>query len=92
MKSIEIASLALLVVPCLCLLGCSNSNANLKAEAPPPSTVEREQDLNLSQISHPEQFPLATATAFTDLAENLARQVAIRNATFTTTKKVELTA
>ena len=33
-----------------------------------------------------------TATAFTDLAENLARQVAIRNATFTTTKKVELTA
>jgi ATP-binding protein involved in chromosome partitioning len=32
-----------------------------------------------------------TATAFRDLAENLARQVAIRNATFTTTKKVELT-
>ena len=34
----------------------------------------------------------ATATAFRDLAENLAQQVAIRNATFTTTKKVELTA
>ncbi len=33
----------------------------------------------------------ATALAFRDLAENLARQVAIRNATFTTTKKVELT-
>lgn len=32
-----------------------------------------------------------TASAFRDLAENLARQVAIRNATFTTTKKVELT-
>ena len=32
-----------------------------------------------------------TATAFRDLAENLARQVAIRNATFATTKKVELT-
>jgi len=32
-----------------------------------------------------------TATAFRDLAENLARQVAIRNATFTSTKKVELT-
>ena len=32
-----------------------------------------------------------TATAFSDLAESLARQVAIRNATFTTTKKVELT-
>jgi ATP-binding protein involved in chromosome partitioning len=32
-----------------------------------------------------------TATAFRGLAENLARQVAIRNATFTSSKKVELT-
>ncbi len=32
-----------------------------------------------------------TSTAFRDLAESLARQVAIRNATFTSTKKVELT-
>jgi ATP-binding protein involved in chromosome partitioning len=31
-----------------------------------------------------------TATAFYQLAENLARQIAIRNATFTQTKKVEL--
>jgi len=31
-----------------------------------------------------------TAAAFQDLAENLARHVAIRNATFTSTKKVEL--
>ncbi len=34
----------------------------------------------------------ATATAFRDLAESLARQVAIRNANFVSTKKVELTA
>ncbi len=33
-----------------------------------------------------------TAVAFRNLAESLARQIAIRNATFTTTKKVELTA
>lgn len=32
-----------------------------------------------------------TATAFVDLAEALARQIAIRNATFATTRKVELT-
>jgi ATP-binding protein involved in chromosome partitioning len=32
-----------------------------------------------------------TAQAFTDLAESLARQVAIRNATFGSTKRVELT-
>jgi ATP-binding protein involved in chromosome partitioning len=34
----------------------------------------------------------ATATAFKDLAENLARQVAIRNANFESTKRVEFTA
>jgi ATP-binding protein involved in chromosome partitioning len=33
-----------------------------------------------------------TAQAFTDLAESLARQVAIRNATFGSTKRVEVTA
>ncbi len=33
-----------------------------------------------------------TAKAFTDLAEGLARQIAIRNATFADTKKVEMTA
>lgn len=33
-----------------------------------------------------------TAAAFTDLAEALARQIAIRNATFAQTKKVEFTA
>ncbi|MBI3220968.1 MAG: Mrp/NBP35 family ATP-binding protein [Bacteroidetes bacterium] len=33
-----------------------------------------------------------TAQAFTDLAESLARQVAIRNATFDSTKRVEITA
>ncbi len=32
-----------------------------------------------------------TAQAFTDLAESLARQIAIRNATFDTTKRVEIT-
>lgn len=32
-----------------------------------------------------------TAQAFTDLAESLARQIAIRNATFDTTKRVEFT-
>jgi cobalt-zinc-cadmium efflux system membrane fusion protein len=30
-------------------------------EAPPPAQVEREQDLNVIQVEHPEQFPLATA-------------------------------
>jgi cobalt-zinc-cadmium efflux system membrane fusion protein len=43
--------------------GCGEGKGDPKAEAPPPPTVEHEQDLNIVQIDHPEQFPLATAAA-----------------------------
>jgi cobalt-zinc-cadmium efflux system membrane fusion protein len=45
----------------LLLAGCNESKGDPKAEAPPPTKVEREQDANFVQIEHPEQFPLATA-------------------------------
>jgi cobalt-zinc-cadmium efflux system membrane fusion protein len=45
------------------LAGCGEGKGDPKAEAPPPTTVEHEQDLNVVQVSHPEQFPLATAVA-----------------------------
>jgi cobalt-zinc-cadmium efflux system membrane fusion protein len=45
------------------LAGCGDGKDDRKAEAPPPVTVEHEQDLNIVQIDHPEQFPLATAEA-----------------------------
>ncbi len=51
----------------LCLMlvtmaaGCGNSKGDPKAEEPPAAKVEREQDLNVIQVEHPEQFPLATA-------------------------------
>jgi cobalt-zinc-cadmium efflux system membrane fusion protein len=41
--------------------GCGQSKGDPKAEAPPPAKVEHEQDANLVQVDHPEQFPLATA-------------------------------
>jgi len=41
--------------------GCGNSKGDPKAEEPPAAKVEREQDLNVIQVEHPEQFPLATA-------------------------------
>src|ERR1700747_1277268 len=46
------------------LAACSGGKADPKAEAPPPARVEQEQDLNVVQVDHPEQFPLATAVAY----------------------------
>lgn len=42
--------------------GCG-SKGDAQAEGPLPATVERQQDLSVVQVAHPEQFPLATATA-----------------------------
>jgi len=47
----------------LFLASCGQSKGDPKAEAPPPVKVESEQDLNVFQVEHPEQFPLATAAA-----------------------------
>ena len=54
---IGIAVLSLAIV----LAGCGGSKADPKAEAPPTPRVEKEQDVNVFQVEHPEQFPLATA-------------------------------
>ena len=43
------------------LAGCGGTNADPKAEAPPPVTVEHEQNGAVFVVDHPEQFPLATA-------------------------------
>lgn len=55
--------LKLFAFTCLCvaLAGCGDSKGDPAAEAPPPPKVEREQDVNVIQVDHPEQFPLATA-------------------------------
>jgi cobalt-zinc-cadmium efflux system membrane fusion protein len=41
--------------------GCGEGKSDPKAEAPPATTIEHEEDVNLMQVEHPEQFPLATA-------------------------------
>jgi len=63
MKSMGIAFAALFFAPCLWLTGCGDHKGDAKAEAPPSVTVEREQDLNVFPVDHPEQFPLVTAAA-----------------------------
>ena len=44
--------------------GCGDGKDDPKAEAPPAAKVEHEEDVNVVQVDHPEQFPLATAAAY----------------------------
>jgi len=56
---------ALAAAASLVLGGCGSAKSDLQAQAPPPAQVEREQDGSIVQVDHPEQIPLATATAYT---------------------------
>lgn len=44
------------------LLGCGTAKSDPAAGAPPPAQVEQEQDLNVIQVDHPEQYPVVAAT------------------------------
>ena len=48
----------------LLVAGC-DGKAKTGDGAPPPARVEREQDVNLLQVDHPEQFPLVKAVEHT---------------------------
>ncbi len=51
-------------VPALVALGgCRQVQADARTEEPPPSAVVPGVDVSLFSVEHPEQFPLATATA-----------------------------
>jgi len=63
---------ALLSAFALLHAGCGGSKADPKAEAPPPATVEHEQDANLVTVDHPEQFPLATAVEYISTTQLVA--------------------
>jgi len=45
-------------------VGCGESKGDPKAEAPPQAKVEREQDVNMVQVEHPELFPLVPAVEY----------------------------
>jgi cobalt-zinc-cadmium efflux system membrane fusion protein len=62
MKRARFAAMTLFFALSVSPAGCGGGKGDPKAEAPPPTTVEHEQDLNVVQVDHPEQFPLATAT------------------------------
>jgi cobalt-zinc-cadmium efflux system membrane fusion protein len=52
--------------------GCGQSKGDPKAEAPPPSKVEHEEDVNVVQVDHPEQSPLAMAVEHTSTSQLMA--------------------
>jgi membrane fusion protein, heavy metal efflux system len=65
-RSVPIVFLrTMLVLACAGLAGaCRGPKATeARLEAPPPASVEREGDAAAIELKHPEQFPLATATA-----------------------------
>jgi cobalt-zinc-cadmium efflux system membrane fusion protein len=51
---------------------CDHEHSDVKAEAPPPAQVEREQDGATIRVDHPEQIPLFTATSRTARSELVA--------------------
>lgn len=63
MRSKSTEPVALLLASFLWLASCGDRKGDLKSEAPPPVAVEHEQDVNVVQVDHPEQFPLAIAAA-----------------------------
>src|SRR5215472_14650400 len=61
----KLTGLALIAAAVFVLAGCGakGGQPDPKAEAPPPVQVESEADANTVKVDHPEQFPLAEATA-----------------------------
>ena len=76
MKRAGSAVIGLCLGSVLLLAGCGGKPGNdAAAEAPPPPQVERESDVNLVQVDHPEQFPLVTATEYKSASRLVATGV-----------------
>jgi cobalt-zinc-cadmium efflux system membrane fusion protein len=54
------------------LVGCGETKGDPRAEAPPQTKVEHEEDVNVVQIDHPEQFPLVAATDYSSTSQIVA--------------------
>jgi cobalt-zinc-cadmium efflux system membrane fusion protein len=55
----------------LLLIGCGTTkvNASVKETAPPPATVDHEENTGLVKVDHPDQFPLVKAGERMDVPE-----------------------
>jgi cobalt-zinc-cadmium efflux system membrane fusion protein len=68
-KSLTIGLLLLILLAGLFLSACTIAHGDPAAEAPPPAKVVGDVDLSLFAVDHPEQFPLAAATARIAISE-----------------------
>jgi membrane fusion protein, heavy metal efflux system len=65
----------LMAIVCLLvwlLAGCGETKGDPKAEAPPQTKVEHEEDVNVVQTDHPEQFPSVAATDYSSTSQIVA--------------------
>ena len=62
-KGLEIFFHLILISSLLALAGCGTAKGDPQAEAPPPASVVPGPDATLVTVAHPEQYPVATATA-----------------------------
>jgi cobalt-zinc-cadmium efflux system membrane fusion protein len=59
----QIPTVILACVVALPVAGCGRGSAADASGAPPPPVVDHDGDSSIVRVDHPEQFPLATATA-----------------------------
>lgn len=72
----DYGAITLIIVSLLAVGGCGGQGkSDPSAEAPPPAKVEHEQDLNIVQVDHPEEFPLAIALPHAATAQLVATGV-----------------
>lgn len=62
-KNLEVVLLLFAIAASLVLYGCHASAKDLPGEAPPKTKVVPDVDVSVFKVDHPEQFPLAEATA-----------------------------
>jgi len=60
----RIIFLFLFALVLVALTSCNSERENSAAEAPPPTTVVPDVNVDLLAVDHPEQFPVATATLY----------------------------
>jgi membrane fusion protein, heavy metal efflux system len=72
MRRLRVETAAAAWVLAALLAGCGETKGDPKAEAPPQAKIEREEDVNIVQTDHPEQFSLATAVEHTSTSQLVA--------------------
>jgi membrane fusion protein, heavy metal efflux system len=72
MRRLRVETAAMACVLASLLSGCGETKGDPKAEAPPQTKVEHEQDVNLVQVDHPEQFPLTPAIEYVSTSKLMA--------------------